>query len=246
MTSKNEQLANYINEAKIVCFYGGAGTSTESGIKDYRSQYGIWTMMEENGQHPQYYAHINRLKENPEEFFRVRKRPMETPKPIATHRILANLEKRGKDIRVITQNVDGLHQQAGHRYVLELHGNNREWHCMECERIYHYEELDFDYRGVPRCYVDQAVIRPNVVYFGENANRETIEMSKHTLESSDLLIVAGTSLTTPLAKRLVQHYKGNRIVVINNDFVDISPLQTDLFIQESIGEVFQAIEPYLK
>lgn len=241
-----EKLAHYMNEAKIICFYGGAGTSTESGIPDYRSKHGIWTLMEENNQNPQYFANAKRIKENPEEFFKVRKRKGSSPQPNNAHYTLADLEKRGKDIRVITQNVDGLHQKAGHRFVLELHGNHRKWHCMDCGRIYRPNELQYDEKGVPRCYVDQGVVRPNVVYFGENANRETVEMSKQTLQVSNLLIIAGTSLTTPLAKRLVQLFQGEHVVIINNDPLNIEPLPTDLFIQHSVGEVLKAVEPSIK
>lgn len=249
MTQQNQaaiqQLAKYMNEAQIICFYGGAGTSTESGIPDYRSRHGIWTKMEANDQNPQYFANAKRIRENPEEFFRVRRAKGPVPEPNTAHIVLANLEKQGKDIRIITQNVDGLHQKAGHRFVLELHGNHREWHCMDCGRTYLRSELQYDEKGVPRCYVDHGIVRPNVVYFGENAKRETVEQSKNTLEVSDLLIIAGTSLTTPLAKRLVQLFKGERVVVINKEPLDIRPLHTDLFIQQAIGEVLQAVEPLI-
>lgn len=240
-----QRLAEYMNEAKIICFYGGAGISTASGIPDYRSRHGIWTMMEENNENPQYFANAKRIQEDPEAFFRVRRRKGPDPEPNIAHIVLANLERKGKDIRVITQNVDGLHQKAGHRFVLELHGNPRKWHCMSCGRIYRSDELKYDSKGVPRCYVDQGVVRPNVVYFGENASRDIVQKSKHTLAVSDLLIIAGTSLSTPLAKRLVQLFQGKRVVVINKDPLDINPLHTDLFIQHSVEEVLRDVEPYI-
>ena len=241
-----KKLAKYINEATIICFYGGAGTSTESGISDYRSKHGIWTLMEENDQNPLYFANAKRIKEDPAAFFNRRKRTGPPPEPNAGHLVLSNLEKHGKDIRVITQNVDGLHQKAGHRFVLELHGNHRNWHCMDCGRVYKRDEVEYDKERVPRCYVDQGIVRPNVVYFGENANRETVEKSKDTLKISDLLIIAGTSLSTPLARRLVQLFEGKHVVVINRDPLDIKPLYTDLFIQRSVGEVLQEVEPFIK
>lgn len=240
-----KQLAEYINEANIVCFYGGAGTSTESGIPDYRSKHGIWTMMEENEQNPLYFANAKRIKEDPAAFFNRRKRTGPRPEPNIGHLVLANLEKQGKDIRIITQNVDGMHQLAGHRFVLELHGNHRTWYCMECGRIYKRDEVEYDQYGVPRCYVDSGIVRPNVVYFGENAKRETVEKSKHTLKVSDLLIIAGTSLSTPLATRLIQLFEGKHVVVINRDPLDIQPLHTDLFIQRSVGEVLKEVQPYI-
>lgn len=231
-----------IQTASLIVFYGGAGTSTESGIPDYRSRHGRWTSLEKDGFEPVKIANPRFIKENPEEFFKKREGEPIKPKPNTTHYYLAKLEKHGKDVRVITQNVDGLHQMAGHRYVLELHGNHRTWHCMTCGREYLYQEIERDENNVPRCYVDQGIVRPNVVYFGESANRDTVTKARDTLSKADLLIIAGTSLTTPLARRLVQDYGGDKIIVINHDELDISPLVVDLFIQASVGEVFRALE----
>jgi len=240
-----QKLAQYVNNSSIICYYGGAGTSTESGIPDYRSRFGVWTKMKERNMNPQYFASHRRLLENPAEFFRVRRSSGPDPKPNIGHHVLANLEQNGVDIRIITQNVDGLHQKAGHRFVLELHGDSRNWYCMDCGRIYGYDELERDEEGVPRCYVDNGIVRPNVVYFGENANRLTVEKSKKTLKESNLLIIAGTSLTTGLAKRLIREFEGERIVIINKEPLDIKPLHSDLFIQRSVGEVLKEIEPLI-
>lgn len=247
MIDKNsiKQLAQYINEADVVCFYGGAGTSTESGIPDYRSKYGVWTKMKEQNMNPQYFASYKRLIEDPEEFFRVRRASGPAPVPNDTHKILTHLEKNGKDIRVITQNVDGLHQKAGHRYVIELHGDSRNWYCMDCGRIYKYDELERDEKEVPRCYVDQGIVRPNVVYFGESADRKVVDQAKNTLHKSDLLIIAGTSLTTGLAKRLIYEFKGSHVVVINKEPLNLRKLNTDLFIQMPVGEVLTATKDLL-
>lgn len=235
-------LKKYIDQAEIITFYGGAGTSTESGIPDYRSRFGVWTAMEKSGRSPAQFANPKNIRKNPEEFFKRREADKrEQPQPNVIHETLAGMEKKGKDIRVITQNVDGLHQKAGHRYVLELHGNHRVWHCMDCGREYKASELKRDANNVPRCYVDNGIVRPNVVYFGENADRTTVEKAKKTLKVSDLLMIVGTSLTTPLARRLIQHFEGQHIAMINLDEIDIAPLETDLFIQERAGEVFQAL-----
>lgn len=237
------QLKNYIEQAEVITFYGGAGTSTESGIPDYRSRFGIWTAMEESGQSPVKIAHPRNIRKNPEKFFKNREEGQRTkPEPNIVHQTLAAMEKKGKDIRVITQNVDGLHQKAGHRYVLELHGNHRVWHCMDCGREYLVSELKRDDKNVPRCYVDQGIVRPNVVYFGENADKTTVEKAKRTLKQSDLLLIVGTSLTTPLAKRLIHHFEGDSIVGINLDEIEIAPLEWDLFIQAQAGEVFKHLD----
>lgn len=234
-----------MDQAEIITFYGGAGTSTESGIPDYRSRFGRWTAMEKSGQSPAQIANPKNIRENPEKFFQRREEEnRQQPKPNAIHETLTNMEMNGKDIRVITQNVDGLHQAAGHRYVLELHGNHRVWHCMDCEREYKVSELRRDEKDVPRCYVDNGIVRPNVVFFGESADRTTVAKAKRTLEVSDLLMIVGTSLTTPLSKRLIQHFMGD-IVVINLHKIDIDPLKRDLFIQERAGEVFEELDKIL-
>lgn len=240
------QLAEYINNAEITVFYGGAGTSTESGIPDYRGRFGIWTKMQENNMNPQYFAHIKRLREDPVAFFAERDYKGPQPQANAAHLILARLEKNGQDVRIITQNVDGLHQQAGHRYVDELHGEHRHWHCMDCKRDYLRTEIRPDAMNVPRCEVCGGVVRPNVIYFGENAPKAVVERARWSLAKADLLIIGGTSLTTPLAKRLIHNYKGDKIVVINYDELDISPLAVNLYINRPIGEVLTEAAPLLK
>lgn len=245
MQEKVSQLAGYINQADVTVFYGGAGVSTESGIPDYRGRFGLWTQMKENNKNPQYFAHVKRMLEDPEAFFTARNTSGPIPQPNATHKILANLEANKKDIRVITQNVDGLHQQAGHRYVDELHGEHRHWHCMTCQREYFRAEVVRDEKNVPRCHVCQGIVRPNVVYFGENAPKDVVRRASYSLTQADLLIIAGTSLTTPLAKRLIHQFNGQHIVVINYELLDISPLQVDLYINQPVGEVFTQTAPYL-
>lgn len=237
MNKQIERLADLVQEAKIITYYTGAGTSTESGIPDYRSELGRWTVMKKNNMDPVYFANKNRITEDPEKFFADRQENHRPPQPNTAHYILAEMEKNGKDIRVITQNVDGLFQKAGHRYVLELHGNHRAYHCMDCGREYLVSELERDEKKVPRCYVDGGIVRPNVVYFGENADPTTVAKARGTLRQSDLLIIAGTSLSTPLAKRLLDEYRGDEIVVINTDLLDFSPIQPTLYIQEKIGTV---------
>ena len=154
------------------------------------------------------------------------------------HQVLANLEKSGKDIRVLTQNVDGLHQKAGHRYVLELHGNGRTWFCMKCGRVYLPEEVERDEQNVPRCYVDQGIVRPSVTYFGENPEKSVLEKAKEVIQKSDLLIIAGTSLSVYPVKNLIHHFEGKRVVVINKEQLDMGDLTVDLFIQNPVGETF--------
>lgn len=239
MSTKRERFAQLVKDANVICFYGGAGTSTESGLADYRSKYGIWTQMEEENKRPQYFAHVQRMMEDPASFFEVRKDKRHQFEPHAGLYALAELERAGHDIRVVTQNVDGLHQKAGHRFVVELHGHHREWYCMSCGRIYQREEVEFDQEGVPRCYVDQGVVRPNVIYFGENVPVEVKLKAHETVQESDMLIIAGTTLTTGLARKLVRKYKHGPIVIINNGDFDYSDLgfEPTLIIKDSVSPV---------
>ncbi|WP_277631136.1 NAD-dependent protein deacylase [Atopococcus tabaci] len=237
-------LQNYIDEASLIAFFGGAGVSTESGIPDYRSPEGTYSEMEKRDLDPEVLMSKRYLLQHPEDFFERRRRE-KAAKPVypnAAHRYLAQLEQAGKDVRIITQNVDGLHQTAGSRYVLELHGTDRYWYCMECERHFSYEELVYDERGIPRCHIDQGIIRPAVVYFGEHPDRRLLEKSRETIRKADLLIIAGTSLTVNPAKNLIRRFNGDRVVVVNTEPIDTGKLPVDLFIQYPIGEIFSRLE----
>lgn len=234
-------LNQYIDQANIITFFGGAGVSTESGIPDYRSREGRYTKMEEEQEDPRKILNRRYIMNHPVKFFNRPRKKRINPEPNMAHKVLAELEKNGKDIRVLTQNVDGLHQQAGHRYVLELHGNGRTWFCMECEREYLPEEVERDEQNVPRCYVDQGIVRPSVTYFGENPKKHVIEKAKEVLGKSDLLIIAGTSLSVYPVKNLIHHFEGDRVIVINNEELDTGDLSVDLFIKDAVGETFSKL-----
>lgn len=239
MDSEISLLKEYIEQANMVTFFGGAGVSTESGIPDYRSKEGRYTKMKERQENPQKILNRRFILNYPEEFFKYRAKEKQVkPQPNAAHKVLADFEKNGKDIRVLTQNVDGLHQQAGHRYVLELHGNDRTWYCMTCERIYYPDEIQRDEKNIPRCYVDQGIVRPNVTYFGENPKKHVLEKAKEVLKKSDLLIIAGTSLTVFPAKNLIHSFEGDHVVVINDEPLKTGALEIDLFIEEPVGATF--------
>lgn len=241
MDSKVSLLKKYITQADLITFFGGAGVSTESGIPDYRSKDGRYTKMKEREEDPRRILNRRFIENHPEAFFNRRKESDFNPKPNMAHKVLADLEKQGKDIRVLTQNVDGLHQKAGHRYVLELHGNNRIWFCVTCGREYLPEELKRDNKNIPRCYVDQGIIRPDVTYFGESLKQHVLKEAKTVISESDLLIIAGTSLTVYPVKNLIQHFKGERTIVINNEALDTGDLEVALFIQHPVGEIFKKL-----
>lgn len=231
-------LNQYIDNANLITFFGGAGVSTESGIPDYRSRDGRYTKMREEREDPRKILNRRYIENNPVAFFNRPRPDRIQPEPNMAHRVLAQMERNGKDIRVLTQNVDSLHQKAGHRYVLELHGNGRTWFCMECERVYLPEELERDEQNVPRCYVDNGIVRPSVTYFGENPKQHVIDKAKEVLSQSDLLIIAGTSLSVYPVKNLIHYFNGQRVVVINNEALDTGDLKVDLFIKGAVGETF--------
>ncbi|MFC6464939.1 NAD-dependent protein deacylase [Marinilactibacillus sp. GCM10026970] len=236
-----EQLKSYIEEAQIIAFFGGAGVSTESGLPDYRSKDGRYTELEKKELDPKKIMSRKYLMEHPEAFFnRPRNKRLE-PTPNDAHKVLAEMEKAGKDIRVITQNVDGLHQKAGHRFVLELHGHNRTWYCMECSRVYQPQEVQKDGRNIPRCPIENGIVRPSVVLFGENPNKEIVEKSKATIKAADLLIIAGTSLSVNPARNYIHQFKGKHVVVINNEEINTGNLEIDLFIEGKVGKTLAAV-----
>lgn len=235
-----EQLQQYIDQAEKIVFFGGAGVSTESGLPDYRSQEGTYTKMEEKQLDPKIRMSKRFMLENPEEFFKPRDNKAKPfiPEPNAGHRFLAELERNGKDVRIITQNVDGLHQKAGSKLVVELHGNNRHFYCMKCGREYPYNEIPRDDNHVPRCPIDNGIIRADVILFGENLKPGVLDRAKELIISSDLLIIAGTSLSVYPAKTLIRHFTGNKVVVINQSPLEIKDIKVDLTITEPVGATF--------
>lgn len=242
MTHQIETLQRFIDEAEKIVFFGGAGVSTESGLPDYRSNTGTYTELERQQLDPKKIMSKRYLLNYPEKFFNrpnTRKKT-EVPKPNAAHLYLAELEKQGKDVRIITQNVDGLHQAAGSKLVVELHGNNRHFHCMECGREYKLNEIQRDEQNIPRCPIDNGIIRADVILFGENLKPGILDRAKELMASSDLLIIAGTSLTVNPSKNLIRYFKGKRVVVINKTPLTID-LPVDLAIEDAIGKVFQQL-----
>lgn len=243
MSEELKQLQTIIRDSKRILFFGGAGVSTESGLPDYRSKEGTYTKMEEQKKDPKKIMNKRFMIEHPEEFFNQiprRSNPF-TPKPNPAHLYLADLERRGKDVRIVTQNVDGLHQAAGSKLVVELHGNNRHFHCVICGREYPYQEIRRDAQNVPRCPIDNGIIRSDVILFGENLTPGILERARELIETSDLLIIAGTSLSVNPAKNLIRHFNGGKVVIINK--TPLKPVLTvDLTIQDAVGKVFGQLQ----
>lgn len=239
MTSQ-EQLQKWIAESDNIVFFGGAGVSTESGIKDFRSVDGLYH--ESYDYPPETILSHTFFMNRPEEFYRFYHDKMICPdvKPNAAHLKLAELERVGKLKAVVTQNIDGLHQAAGSRTVYELHGSTHRNYCMKCRQFY---DLDFIDRaeGVPHCPVCGGMIKPDVVLYEEGLDEETMEAAILSINRADVLIVGGTSLVVYPAAGLINYYRGDKLVLINRDPTPYDK-RADLVIHDSIGKVLGAIQ----
>lgn len=230
---KRELLKKWIQESRNVVFFGGAGVSTESGIPDFRSVDGLYN--QEYDYPPEtILSHTFYLRKT-EEFYRFYRNKMLFPevKPNRAHLALARLEQEGKVRAVITQNIDGLHQAAGSREVLELHGSVHRNYCERCGRFYSMEHI-LSCEGVPKCSCG-GVIKPDVVLYEEGLDDSVLSRSIEHIRNADVLIIGGTSLTVYPAAGLIDYYRGNKLVLINKSATSRDS-QADLVICGSVGE----------
>lgn len=234
MTEAVETLKTWVQEAKAIAFFGGAGVSTESGIPDFRSTGGLYH--QEWKYPPETILSHTFYKSNPEEFFRFYRAKMLAPeaKPNAAHRKLAEWEAAGKLTAVVTQNIDGLHQAAGSRHVCELHGSVHRNYCQRCGK---FHGLDFilNGSGVPRCTCG-GVIKPDVVLYEEGLDQSVMNDAVDSIARADLLIIGGTSLNVWPAAGLINYFRGTRLALINKSAV-ARDLSAGLVITDPIGEV---------
>ena len=234
MTENVKKLKELVEESDNIVFFGGAGVSTESGIPDFRSTDGLYHQQYDYP--PETILSHSFYESNPEEFFRFYRTKMLAPeaRPNAAHRKLAELEAAGKLKAVITQNIDGLHQAAGSREVLELHGSVHRNYCETCGKFY---GLDFilHTEGVPRCEACGGRVKPDVVLYEEGLSMKTLERAVDFLSKADMLIIGGTSLNVYPAAGLIRYYRGHKLVLINKSPV-AADLTADLTIADPIGE----------
>lgn len=229
-----EQLAEWISGSGNIVFFGGAGVSTESNIPDFRSVDGLYN--QEYDYPPETILSHTFFMRKTDEFYRFYRNKMLFPdaEPNNAHIALANLEKQGKLKAVITQNIDGLHQKAGSREVLELHGSVLRNYCMDCRHAYSLEDI-INQEGIPRCECG-GIIKPDVVLYEEGLDSATMEKSVSYIRNADMLIIGGTSLAVYPAAGLIDYYRGNKLVLINRDKTSRDS-QADLVINEPIGQV---------
>ncbi len=235
---KIEKLKKLISESNNIVFFGGAGVSTESGIKDFRSKDGLYN---EKYKYPpeKILSHTFFLK-NTEEFYKFYKEKMNCVNynPNITHKVLARLEEQGKLKAVITQNIDGLHQKAGSKNVYELHGSVYRNHCTKCNKFFGPESV-FASDGIPKCECG-GIIKPDVVLYEEALDQNILVNSINAIANADLLIIAGTSLTVYPASSLIRYFRGKNVVLINKDITPLDNL-ANLVINDTLGNVFKNI-----
>lgn len=228
-------LQEIIDCSDRIVFFGGAGVSTESGIPDFRSENGVFNSMQKYGETPEKLVSHSYFINHTEEFYQYYKENLifNDAKPNKAHIALARLEEIGKLKAVITQNIDGLHQKAGSKNVLELHGNANRNYCQICNKKYDANYI-LESDNIPRCECD-GIIKPDVVLYEEPLNTGLLNFATSYIESADTLIVGGTSLVVYPAAGLITHFKGENLVLINKSPTDYDSF-ADLVINEPIGE----------
>lgn len=237
------KLKAMIEASDNIVFFGGAGVSTESGIPDFRSETGIYNTVHKYGCSPEQILSHSYFMRKPEIFYDFYKTTMiyTDAQPNEAHKALARLEAMGKLKAVVTQNIDGLHQQAGSRAVYELHGTIMQNYCMKCGKPY---GLDYVIQsdGVPRCEKCGGMVKPDVVLYEEGLDDTTIRKSVRAIAEADVLIIGGTSLNVYPAAGFINYYQGNKLVLINKSETPYD-VKADLLIHDSIGKVLKACVP---
>ena len=238
MDEKIALLKQWLDESDNIVFFGGAGVSTESGIPDFRSVDGLYNQTYDYP--PETILSHSFFQRKPEEFFRFYRDKLivRGVEPNRAHLRLAQWEQEGKLKAIITQNIDGLHQAAGSRRVIELHGSTHRCFCARCGKKYDPAAIN-DTVGVPRCSCG-GIIRPEVVLYEEGLDQQDITDAVDYIRKADVLIVGGTSLAVYPAAGLIQYYRGHKLVLINMGATSYDD-RADLVIRQKIGEVFSQV-----
>ena len=233
-----EQLQEIISNSDNIVFFGGAGVSTESGIPDFRSVDGLYSQQYKYP--PETMLSHTFFARHTHEFFDFYRKKMIIPaaKPNKAHSKLAELEQAGKVKAVVTQNIDGLHQMAGSKTVLELHGSVKRNYCMRCKQFYD-DLFILNSTGIPTCSCG-GVVKPDVVLYEEGLDNGTMQQTAHFISNADVLIVGGTSLVVYPAAGMIDYFRGSSLVLINRA-ATAADRKARLLIQDSIGEVLGQI-----
>ena len=236
---KVKKLQEIIDESERIVFFGGAGVSTESGIPDFRSVDGLYHQKFKYP--PEVMLSHTFFMQNTWDFFDFYKNRVipADPKPNAAHLKLAELEKAGKLIGVVTQNIDGLHQAAGSEKVYELHGSVLRNYCMNCGKFFDYKYI-LNASGIPECDVCGGTVKPDVVLYEEGLDNDTVVGAVNAISAADTMIVAGTSLVVYPAAGLLQYFRGKWLILINRDPTP-ADASANLVIHDKVGEVLSQI-----
>ena len=239
MSEAVDRFLQMVKESDNIVFFGGAGVSTESGIPDFRSVDGLYNQKYDYP--PETILSHSFYVAKPEEFYRFYRDKMLCldVKPNVTHEKLAQLEAAGKLKAVVTQNIDGLHQAAGSREVLELHGSVLRNYCEQCGEFYDAEYM-LHAEGVPKCKKCGGPIKPDVVLYEEGLDQNTINKAVQYIREADVLIIGGTSLVVYPAAGLIDYYNGNKLVLVNKTPTGRDSI-ADLVVKGSIGEIFSQL-----
>ena len=236
MNEKIAKLKEIVAGSERMVFFGGAGVSTESGIPDFRSVDGLYNQKYKYP--PETIISHSFYMRDPEEFYRFYKDKMiyQDAKPNMAHKKLAELEAQGKLAVIVTQNIDGLHQMAGSKNVLELHGSIHRNYCMRCGKFFDAAYVK-NSEGAPKCDECGGLIKPDVVLYEEGLDENVISKTIHYISQADVLIIGGTSLVVYPAAGLIDYFKGSHLILINKSATQRDS-QADLVINDKIGEVF--------
>ena len=235
------KLKELIDKANNIVFFGGAGVSTESGLLDFRSEKGLYNLKSKYGVPYEVILSHSYYEYKEDTFFKFYREFMidTSVKPNYAHKFLAKLEKE-KDVTIITQNIDGLHQVAGSKNVIELHGSIQRNYCEKCHAFYSLDDI-LNMDNVPHCPKCGGRIKPDVVLYEEALNERAIIGAIQAIQNADLLIIAGTSLKVYPAASFIDYFNGSNIVVINREKLDINR-NIALEITDSIGKVFKEVD----
>ena len=239
--SKVLKLKEYVDASERIVFFGGAGVSTESGVPDFRSKDGLYNQRDVRFEkyRPEYLLSHSCLMREPKVYFEFHRQKMDTRsiEPNNAHRYLAALEKMGKLDAVVTQNIDGLHQKAGSKKVYEIHGSALRNYCMRCGKIYPEDYIFTSEEDVPHCTCG-GMIRPDITLYEESLPEDAVSGAISAISHADMLIIGGTSLTVYPAASYINYFRGQRLVIINRDALNVRLGGSTLVINDRIGEVF--------
>lgn len=239
---KYDKFKNVINNSSNIVFFGGAGVSTESNIPDFRSCSGLYNNENEFSYPPEVILSHSFFINHTEEFFKFYKSKMifKNATPNLAHNALVRLEQMGKLKTVITQNIDGLHQEAGSKNVLELHGSIHRNYCTHCGKFYDLNYILNSNTIVPICEECNSLIKPDVVLYEEELDMTTINKSINYISNADTLIIGGTSLVVYPAAGLIQYFSGKNLILINKDSTPYDN-EANIVINDSIGKVLSEV-----